>query len=787
VIRPPAVVHLIVGPTKHGVVRHAESVASAAGHPFVRAERPDEVQLDDLRGFQVVHIPFTDRQFADRCEAAAMAYEHLTAPLLAAGVALSVTLHDLPAGDSALQIRRRAAYQQVVSTARGLVVQSRLELRLLGELTERARSVRLIPLPVSGRPAPRPAEPGRDVVVLGFVFPDRGYEHTIAELPDGVDLLALGAASAGHEDLPDVLARQAADAGHRLHLTGFLPDAELSHRLAAAGVPVAPNRRVAASASIATWLGHGRRPLVPDTPYSREIAAQWPGTLTIYDPDAPGDLHRAIEHALAQPVTTWLSPGIRPGLSLAEVAAAYDEHFQACVPDAALPVGPGHWTVPGNRWDLLDDLEPAEPPAVSVVIPYYEAQAQLDQVLTALRLQTHPRTRLQVVVADDGSTNPPDLSAADGLHAHLVRQPDRGFRAAAARNLGAAAADGEVLLYLDGDTIPEPDYVRRLSRLPALAPDALTVGRRRHADLTGWSTDRLTAWLTGETPGPVELEEPDWLVEAYRDSADLLHADERSYRHIISAVLGLHRDLFTELGGFSEEFTSYGGEDWELAHRAWVAGAVFGHVPEAVAWHDGPDWAGRADASPGAKNAETLAVTRLIPDPEARGGGQWLPYPAIVVRLGTDDPAAVLATARSAFASGTDCGIWLTGRDAVSTAQRLGDPRIQPGPVPAAVLDRARAVVDLDGPARLTQLTDLASLARTTGRLISPAATVTATRALRRSTRWSTATGHEPAELSARLFGRRDVVDPARQTQVDLAQVDLAHELKQIYRSTRRS
>jgi len=787
-VNPLPVVHLIVGPARHGVIRHAESVARALGQPYVRAEHPAAVVLDDLRGFAVVHIPFTDRLFADRCEAAATAYEVMTTPLLSAGVALSVTLHDLPTGDSPLQVRRRAVYQRVVATARGIIVNSRLELQLLDELTETAYSLRVIPLPVSLQPTPRPAEPGRDVVVLGFVFPDRGYEHTIAELPAGVDLL--GAASVGHEDLPDLLAHQAAESGHHLRLTGFVPDTELSDALASAGVPVAPNRRVAASASIATWLGHGRRPLVPDTAYSRELAQRWPGTLTIYDPDTPGDLHAEITRALADPDRTWLAPEVKAGLDLPEVAAAYAQHLQACVPDAAIPLGPGRWTVPGNRWDLLDGRHPSEPPAVTVVIPYFEAQAQLDQVLTALTLQTHPQTRLQVVVADDGSIAPPDLGAAAGLDVHLVRQPDHGFRAAAARNLGAAAADGEVLLFLDGDTIPEPDYVRRLSRLPALAPDALTVGRRRHADLAGWSTERLTGWLTTGDPAPEELQEPGWLVDAYRDSADLLRADHRSYRHVISAVLGLHRDLFVELGGFNPEFTTYGGEDWELAHRAWVAGAVFAHVRDAVAWHDGPNWAERpttsggpsaGSGSVGAKNTEVLALTRWIPDAEARGGGQWLPYPAIVVRLAFDDPAAVLATARSAFAADTDCGIWLTGPDAVATTTALGDPRIDAGPTPADVLARAEAVVDLDGPARLPSLTDFVRRSRATGRLVSPAATVTASRALRRSTRWATA-GQDPSELAGRLFGHRDVLEPAR-----LTHVDLAHELKQTYRSARRS
>src|SRR5580704_7818856 len=113
--------------------------------------------------------------------------------------------------------------------------------------------------------------------------------------------------------------------------------------------------------------------------------------------------------------------------------------------------------------------------------------------------------------------------------------------------------------------------------MPALCPDVIAVGRRRHACLTG--------------PGAgAVLPEPEWLSDAYRRSADLLHADARSYRYVISAVLSMNRRLFDELRGFDERFVGYGGEDWELAHRGYVAGAVLAHVRGAVAWHDGPHW-----------------------------------------------------------------------------------------------------------------------------------------------------------------------------------------------------
>ncbi|HSU03211.1 MAG TPA: glycosyltransferase [Nocardioides sp.] len=251
--------------------------------------------------------------------------------------------------------------------------------------------------------------------------------------------------------------------------------------------------------------------------------------------------------------------------------------------------------MPGNRWDLAP--VGASRRTVSVVVAHYEQQAQLDRTLAGLARQT--RLPDEVVVADDGSRVAPRVPRG----VRLVRQVDEGFRAAAVRNLGVAASTGEVLVLLDADTTPEPCFVERMVALPSSLPEALVVGRRRHADLSGSSPDEAV-----EDAGPrLELPEPAWLRTAYADSRDLLDADEASHRFVISAVLACSRWWYDEIGGFDESFRTYGGEDWELAHRSWTAGGLLAHRPDAVAWHDGAD-AGTRGRDAAAHLAETVAV-----------------------------------------------------------------------------------------------------------------------------------------------------------------------------------
>ncbi|MFG6403688.1 glycosyltransferase family 2 protein [Microbacterium sp. P04] len=351
----------------------------------------------------------------------------------------------------------------------------------------------------------------------------------------------------------------------------------------------------------------------------------------------------------------------------------------------------GTW-VRGNGWDELDGQLPDPLPTVSVIVTHYDQPRELRRMLHALERQDYPTDLVQIIVADDGS---PDVPAVPpGVE--LVRQPDDGFRAAAVRNLGARSASGDVLCFLDADTAPEPGYVRAITRLPALLPEAVTVGRRRHADFTDVGVDAPLE----SAAEPRELPEPAWLSEAYERSANLLNADDRSYRYIIGAAFACTRWFYDELGGMDESFTVYGGEDWEWAHRAWQHGAVFAHVRDAVAWHDGPEWAGRK-LDPAERrrdgNAQSLLLTRAIPLDGSRGHGIDTGTPDVVFRLHGRHPyAATFVGVDSVLAAFPRARVQL--EHGAGTWPFAADPRV--GEVRPDRPD-ARVVVDLDRPVAL--------------------------------------------------------------------------------------
>ncbi|WP_238695278.1 glycosyltransferase [Ornithinimicrobium flavum] len=747
--------HVVPGPERHGVVRHGTALQehlARDGVEVLRCERLDELDDGALAG-RVVAVQVTDRVLAGDADAALAAWRRVTG-----GVArLTVVLHDLPQRSDGRSRRARSSlYAALAASADEVVVASRHERLLLAAVLRWARPevagvvlsrTHVIPLPIEDAPqpdrtrvpdgfpqaqaatdAPHPdrtrvpdgfpqaqaaAEP-LTVVTLGFVYPGKGLEEVI----DATALAArdprlagrrlevrnLGRASDGHEDLIDALAARAEAAGIRWSTSGWVDDAELPGLLAAASVPVAAHRHLSASGSIATWLTARRRPLVLSSRYADELAERLPGALNLIPVGPSDDVVPALAAAITDALTrsgpvenrqerasgrvegggdegdpTWLDPGVRLGPSWAESAQAL--------------------------------REVADRPAVSVVVPYYRGQALLDLILDRLAAQTGVAGGLEVVVADDGSPEPPDVGAGPGVDrpdargavasVRVVRQERAGFRAAAARNLGARAAHGRVLCFLDGDTVPEDGYVAALQQV-CLASPALALGRRRHAVLTGEGgrAGQVRAWPPAEP-----LEEPAWLADGYRASDDLRAADDTSYRFIISAVMALSRAVWDVLGGFEEALTGYGGEDWELGWRCWLSGADLRHVPEAVAWHDGFDLAGRAGADPArvaeVKNGETTRLAPLLPHPLVRGEG-WThtqPDVVVVVHAAGWTEGQLTVVVESLLRQG-DVGVWVTAGSPALPA----DTRVHAGQPPALVLARARALVEVTAPTAVVRL-----------------------------------------------------------------------------------
>lgn len=246
--------------------------------------------------------------------------------------------------------------------------------------------------------------------------------------------------------------------------------------------------------------------------------------------------------------------------------------------------------VPANRWDRLDppELGRWEPSIlVTVVIPAYGGQEDLDRVLAGLAAQSYPGRLLEVLIADDGSE--PPITAPSQIR--IERQSHDGFGLARARNLGAAAASGEVLIFLDADMVPERRFVEAHARWHHATAGALVMGFRRHTEIGHLTADRVRELVAAGRLSQVAMEHdlgvPDWLEAHFARTEEATQSVPDLFRMVTGGNFSITRADYRALGGTSEAFCEYGGEDRELAFRAQVDGLLFIPERQAFAWHQG--------------------------------------------------------------------------------------------------------------------------------------------------------------------------------------------------------
>ncbi|HUS17333.1 MAG TPA: glycosyltransferase [Chloroflexia bacterium] len=206
---------------------------------------------------------------------------------------------------------------------------------------------------------------------------------------------------------------------------------------------------------------------------------------------------------------------------------------------------------------------PAGAPWVSVIIPAYQAARTLPATLAALRQQTYPADRVEVLVVDDGSTDATAAVAAAG-GARVLTQANQG--PATARNRGARAAHGTILLFTDADCVPTPNWIARMVA-PFADPRVEGVKGAYRTHQRG-----LTARFA-----QVEFAER-YGLQQRAPTIDVVDSYAAAFR----------RARFVAAGGYDERFWTASTEDTELSYRLAEGGARLVFAPDAIVYHTHP-------------------------------------------------------------------------------------------------------------------------------------------------------------------------------------------------------
>jgi glycosyltransferase involved in cell wall biosynthesis len=106
----------------------------------------------------------------------------------------------------------------------------------------------------------------------------------------------------------------------------------------------------------------------------------------------------------------------------------------------------------------------------SVVVPLFNKQAYVARCLKSIFCQTH--TDFELIVVNDGSTDGSERELASFVDARLRVMHRANQGVSVARNAGVAAAQHEIVFFLDADDTWEPGFLEQMARLVTLHPQA---------------------------------------------------------------------------------------------------------------------------------------------------------------------------------------------------------------------------------------------------------------------------------------------------------------------------
>jgi glycosyltransferase involved in cell wall biosynthesis len=221
---------------------------------------------------------------------------------------------------------------------------------------------------------------------------------------------------------------------------------------------------------------------------------------------------------------------------------------------------------------------------LTLLISTYEAPLALGKVLQGVALQT--RLPDEVFITDDGSGEATrkvvdQWRATVSFPVHHVWHPHEGFRKIILLNKAVAAAQGDYLVFTDGDCVPHPRF---MADHEALAERGFWVqGRRCYV---------LEPYVPEFEPGRTPVWQ--WMItrriggvaKGFRLPVPIVFRN-REQRGIIGCNMAFWRDDVVAVNGFDETLLGRGiGPDSDLGTRVYNLGHprkfVYGH---AIVYH----------------------------------------------------------------------------------------------------------------------------------------------------------------------------------------------------------
>ncbi|MFD9502286.1 glycosyltransferase family 2 protein [Streptomyces sp. NPDC060035] len=224
----------------------------------------------------------------------------------------------------------------------------------------------------------------------------------------------------------------------------------------------------------------------------------------------------------------------------------------------------------------------------SLVVPTYNSRELLAPCLISLNHQRlDPSDEFEVVLVDDGSTD----GTGDMVNALPLKYPVRRLYLprteescrSAARNAGIQAAEGELIVFADGDQIIDPLFLREHIRCHRDRPGIVAIGFRDYLAPGPVDLERLQSSLDpGSFP---ESAAPDERAEVTDLLSENLGNLATCWHFLYGCNASVRKEDLLAVGAFDVDIRKWSFEDVELGYRLHQRGLAFVHTPFARVHH----------------------------------------------------------------------------------------------------------------------------------------------------------------------------------------------------------
>jgi glycosyltransferase involved in cell wall biosynthesis len=208
---------------------------------------------------------------------------------------------------------------------------------------------------------------------------------------------------------------------------------------------------------------------------------------------------------------------------------------------------------------------------LSLIVSTYNNPAPLDAILAQLAADATARPH-EIIVADDGS-GPPTRAVVEKWAKQApfavkhAWHEDKGFRKTRILNAAVALAEGEYVVFLDGDCLPArrfvADHIALAEKGTFVQGRRAFVAEKKVPDLLAGRVSLTQLMLTGQLHG---------LLKGIRWPVPVIRRNQEQ-RGLIGCNLAIWRDDLVAVNGFDETYEGWGiGEDSDLCSRLYNLG-----------------------------------------------------------------------------------------------------------------------------------------------------------------------------------------------------------------------